>query len=76
MGLVAVAATAGLIAYSRPLIGPGFVDGIGCNHLATMFTLARTFKLLICSSSRAFFTFVNADLSHGDFLTRYPCICL
>lgn len=70
--LVAVAGSSGLIAHSRPSIGRGFADGIGCNRLATMFTLARTFRLLICASSRAFFTFVNADLSHGNFLTRYP----
>ena len=61
-----------LIAHSRPSIGRGFVDGIGCNRLATMFTLTRTFRLLICASSRAFFTFVNADLTNGNFLTRYP----
>lgn len=72
MRLVAVAGSSGLIAHSRPSIGRGFTDGIGCNRLATMFTLARTFRLLICASSRAFFTFVNADLSHGNFLTRYP----
>ena len=72
MWLVAVAGSSGLMAHSRPSIGRGFVDGIGCNRLATMFTRARTFTLLICASSRAFFTFVNADLSHGNFLTRYP----
>ena len=71
MRLVAVAGSLGLIAYSKPSIGQGFVDGIGCNRLATMFTLARTFRLLICASSRAFFTFINADLSYGNFLTRY-----
>ena len=71
MGLVAVAGSLGLIAHSRPSIGWGFVDGIGCSRLATMFTLARTFRLLTCASSRTFFTFVNVDLSHGNFLTRY-----
>ena len=45
--LVAVAGSSGLIAHSRPSIGRGFVDGVGCNRLATMFTLARTFRLLI-----------------------------
>ena len=59
MWLVAVAGSSGLTAHSRPSIGRGFVDGIGCNRLATMFTLARTFRLLICASSRAFFTFAN-----------------
>ena len=72
MRLVAVAGSSDLIAHSRPSIGRGFVDGIGFSRLATMFTLARTFRLLICASSRAFFTFVKADLSHGNFLTRYP----
>ena len=71
MGLVAVAGSLGLIAHSRPPTGRGFVDGIGCSRLATMFTLARTFRLLTCASSRTFFTFVNVDLSHGNFLTRY-----
>ena len=68
MRLVAVARSSGLIAHSRPSIGLGFADGIGCNRLATMFT----FRLLVCASSRAFFTFFNADISHGNFLTRYP----
>ena len=54
MGLVAVAGSLGLIAHSRPSIGRGFVDGIACNRIATMFTLAGTFRLLICASSRAF----------------------
>ena len=71
VGLVAVAGSSGLIALSRLSIGRGFVDGIGCSRLATMFTLARTFRLLTCASSRTFFTFVNVDLSHGNFLTRY-----
>ena len=35
--LVAVAGSSALIAHSRPSIGRGFVDGIGCNRLATMF---------------------------------------
>jgi len=72
VGLVAVAGSSGLTAHSTPSIDRGFVDGIGCNRFATMFTLARTFRLLTCALSRAFFTFVNADLSHGNFLTRYP----
>ena len=72
MGLVAFAGSSGLIVHSRPSIGRDFVDSIGCKHLATMFTVARTFRLLTCASSRAFFTFVNVDLSHGNFLTRYP----
>lgn len=54
MWLVAVAGSSRLIAHSRTSIGRGFVDGIGCNRLATMFTLARTFRLLICASSELF----------------------
>ena len=41
MWLVAVAGSSDLIAHSRPSIGRGFVDGIGCNRLATMFTQER-----------------------------------
>ena len=37
MRLVAVAGSSALIAHSRPSIGRGLVDGIGCNRLATMF---------------------------------------
>ena len=54
MGLVAVAGSSDLIAHSRPSIGRGFDDGIGCNRLATIFTLARTFRLLMCASSKTF----------------------
>lgn len=70
--LVAVAGSSNLTAHARPSTGRGFVDGIGCNRLATIFTLARTFRLLICASSRAFFTFVSADPSLGNFFDETP----
>ena len=66
-----VESRAGLTAHSMPSFGGQRVDGLLWAHLVTKVTRARLLRFLTYASSSLFLTFVRADLSHGNFLTKY-----
>ena len=61
-----------LTAHSGPFGGRRRAENLSCESLLIRFTLALGLRLLMKASSSALLAFVRADLSQGNFFTRYP----